>query len=228
MITSQAIKEYARSLGADDCGIAGVERFGGSPPGFAPADIFPDCKSVIVLLKHMPAGSLLCKEMISYNHAAYEMYKAMDGMAMDMTYFLEEHGSNALIVPCDVPYRYWDPEEKKGMGILSLKHAAVLAGLGMMGKSTLFIHEKYGNMGYLGALLTDLPLEQDDLSTDFACPEACQICKMSCPVGAIGEEGVSQKLCRPHSIVDVGRQWGIYACAECRKKCPLQLGKGKS
>ncbi|HZK69944.1 MAG TPA: hypothetical protein VFD03_00300 [Clostridia bacterium] len=49
-------------------------------------------------------------------------------------------------------------------------------------------------------------------------------CKKACPVGAIGEGIVNQRLCRPHSIVDVGRQWGIYACAECRKKCPMQLG----
>jgi len=223
MINSEMIKEFAKNLGADDCGIATIERFTKSPKGFAPTDIYSKCKSVVVFVRHMPIGCLDGEEMITYDHGAYEMYKKMDMISMETCYFFEEHGYNATIIPADVPYRYWDAEEKHGRGILSLKHSAVLAGLGFMGKSTIFIHPEYGNMCYLGALLTDCVLEPDPIMDNMSCPDGCNICEKVCPVGAIHDSKVEQKLCRPHSIVSTGRNWDIYSCAECRKKCPFKI-----
>lgn len=222
MLTRETIKAFTKNLGADDCGIASAERFAESPKGFAPTDIYSKCKSVVVVARHMPAGCLEGEEMITYNHAAYEMYKIMDKIAIETCYFIEQHGYNATLVPADVPYRCWDAEENRGMGILSLKHAAVLAGMGIMGKSTIFIHPEYGNMCYLGALLTDCELEPDPLVTDMSCPDGCSICQKVCPVGAIHDGTVEQKLCRSHSIVPTGRNWDVYECSECRKKCPFR------
>ena len=42
MIDSKAIKEKARRLGADICGIAPVDRFEDAPKGFHPFHIYPN------------------------------------------------------------------------------------------------------------------------------------------------------------------------------------------
>ena len=43
---------------------------------------------------------------------------------------MEQAGASTNPIPCDEPYEFWDDEKKHGRGILSLKHAGVLAGLG--------------------------------------------------------------------------------------------------
>jgi len=34
-----------------------------------------------------------------------------------------------VLIPTDAPYEYWDSENQEGRAILSLRHAAMLAGL---------------------------------------------------------------------------------------------------
>ena len=70
----------------------------------------------------------------------------------------ESYRCIAVPVPCDNPYEYWDSEKMEGMGLLSIKHIAVQAGLGVIGKSSLFINERYGNMITLGAIFNQLSI----------------------------------------------------------------------
>lgn len=146
-------------------------------------------------------------------------------MSMGVIRYCQSHGVNGAIVPADVPYLHWDEENKYGRGILSLKHAAVQAGLGIMGRSTIFINKKYGNMVYLGAILIDAELEPDPLVVDFSCPPKCDNCRQSCPQQAIEKGIVNQKLCREHSFFKAGRDWDLYNCNICRRICPLMLGE---
>ena len=48
-ITSEIVKEYGISAGANVVGIAASKDFGLAPDGFKPTDVLPDCLSVIVL-----------------------------------------------------------------------------------------------------------------------------------------------------------------------------------
>jgi len=227
MLTAKLIKEHALSLGAHGCGIAGIERFSKAPEGFRPTDVFSKCKSVIVTMKQMPTGSIFAENPVPYTHAAYKMYEEMDRISMELLRFCQAHGAQAVMVPSDVPYLYWDHENKEGRGIISLKHAAVQAGLGFMGRNTIFINRDYGNMVYLGAILVDAQLEQDELVTDFECLPNCTRCIDVCPQHAIKDGRVTQKLCREHSFIKAGRDWDLYNCSECRKNCPLRLGEIK-
>lgn len=162
---------------------------------------------------------------IPYTHAAYKMYEEMDRLSMDMLRYCQSQGVSGVIVPADVPYLYWDGENHHGRGIISLKHAAVLAGLGIMGRSTIFISPEYGNMVYLGAVLLDAEQAPDPAVEDFACPPKCSVCREKCPQQAIGEKSVDQKLCREHSFFLAGRGWDLYNCNTCRRLCPLRLGR---
>lgn len=224
MMTPESIKERAVELGADRCGIAGADSFIEAPEGFHPRDIFSPCKSVIVFIKQMPMDTIFAENPIPYTHTAYKMYEELDHIAMEMCRYLQENGARAVLVPSDVPYLHWDAENMYGHGILSLKHAAVLAGLGIMGKSTIFINRDLGNMTYIGAVLTDRGFPPDPVVKDFACPPGCSKCIDICPVHAMNGVSVNQRLCREHSFFKTGRGWDLYNCSECRKACTYRLG----
>jgi epoxyqueuosine reductase QueG len=110
------------------------------------------------------------------------------------------------------------------MGILSMRHAGYLAGLGRLGNNTLLINEDYGNMIQIGAVLLDVELEGDPLATYESCLPDCNICIDTCPVGALDGDTVDQALCRPRSIVVNERGFTLKQCNICRAECPHALG----
>ena len=55
-LTSAMVKEQAKALGADLCGIASMDRFEGAPKQADPRYIFPKAKSCIVLAFRIPRG----------------------------------------------------------------------------------------------------------------------------------------------------------------------------
>ncbi len=133
---------------------------------------------------------------------------------------LEKEGITAIPVP-SVPYDYWEPDNRVGKGIISLKHAGRLAGLGVFGKNTLLYNEKYGNMITLEAVLIDRDLTSDPLAEYTVCTEKCTLCIDKCPQKAIHGDGhVNQKLCREYAEIENSRGFFIYACSECRSVCP--------
>lgn len=227
MLTAKLLKEHALFLGAHGCGIAGIERFSKLSEGFRPTDVYSKCKSVVVTMKQMPLGSINAENPIPYTIEAQRMNEEMNIISMGLLRYCQEYDAYGVMIPADVPYLYWDQENKEGRGIISLKHAAVQAGLGFMGQNTILINSDYGNMVYLGAILVDIQLEQDDLITHFDCLSNCTRCIDICPQHAIKDGRVNQKLCRENSIIKAGRDWNIYSCNKCRNVCPLKLGEIK-
>jgi epoxyqueuosine reductase len=61
------------------------------------------------------------------------------------------------------------------------------AGLGFIGKSTLFIHRRFGTWTFLGGLVTDLELTPPLLPVDTHHCGTCTRCIDACPTGAITE-----------------------------------------
>lgn len=218
------VKDAALQLGARACGIADPGRFSGAPEGFRPTDIYPDCRSVVVFLKEMPPDIILQEHPIPYTHAAYQLYGELDRLGMALCRRLEARGIHALPVPADTPYLHWEPERRRGMGILSLRHAAVQAGLGVLGRNTLLIHEHLGNMAYIGAVLANAPFAPDPVIVEPACPDGCRVCLDACPVEALDGTTVDQARCRERSFYKTPRGFDLYACNLCRRLCPLRLG----
>lgn len=50
------------------------------------------------------------------------------------------------------------------LGPISLKHFAVMSGIGTLGKNSILLNPVYGNLLTLGAILFDLELQSDILS----------------------------------------------------------------
>ena len=219
------IKEFVLSLGADVCGIANIDRFVDAPKGFHPRDIFPACNSVIVFGIALPKGLTLVDSRLVYRHFNYSNCPEVDLIAFKTAKELERlYGGYAVPMPSDGPYEYWDAEKLEGRGLISMKHAAVLAGLGALGKSTLLLNEKYGNMLTVGAVLTELNLASDPLSESI-CIKDCDLCIKNCPSQALDGHSANQLKCRPNTYGKNARGFETVNCNKCRVVCPMRFGK---
>ncbi|MCL2147220.1 MAG: hypothetical protein FWH52_05375, partial [Synergistaceae bacterium] len=108
--------------------------------------------------------------------------------------------------------------------IVSAKHCAAAAGLGRIGRNTLLITPEYGNMVWLCAVLLDTVFEPDEMLLGDPCPKGCSLCIDSCPVSALGEPEMKQKVCLTHAFgSENGGEWKIK-CNKCRTVCPSCFG----
>ncbi len=220
----EAIRRYILGLGADECGFAGIERFDGAPEGFRPTDVFPSCKTVVVFGIALPEGLLGVPPHLIYGHFNYGSCPWVDRIAFFAAREIERlSGGRALPMPSDGPYEYWDALELEGRGLISMKHAAVQAGLGALGKSTLLINERFGNRLTLGAVLADCALPSDPLAESVCLPD-CRLCVDGCPVQAIGDGQVIQKRCRMNTYGRNARGYDTVDCNHCRAACPMGAG----
>jgi epoxyqueuosine reductase len=224
MISAEEIKNIILGLGADRCGIAPVERFEGAPEGFRPREVWSRARSVVVFLKQMPSEAIRAENPIPYSHTASLMYSTLDRIGLEFAVMMEKQGVRVVPVPTDTPYLHWEEDRKHGMGILSLRHAAYNAGLGILGRNTLLINRELGNMVYIGAVLTDAIIESDPVVDDFACPPGCTLCVDACPAEALDGITVNQKRCREISCIQHPRGWELYMCSQCRLVCPYRTG----
>jgi epoxyqueuosine reductase len=104
---------------------------------------------------------------------------------------------------------------------------AVLAGLGWIGKSRMFVSKDHGPRLRLKAVLTDADIGQRyKVMPDDTCGD-CRECIEACPVGAIAETGVDRKKCGAcklnHRSVSSN---ALSYCTCCTAACPI--GKDSS
>ncbi|HEX3075395.1 MAG TPA: epoxyqueuosine reductase [Lachnospiraceae bacterium] len=219
------IRKIVLDLGADVCGFASVERFDHAPEGYHPRDSYSDCKTVVVIGLALPKGLYEVKPDLIYGHFNNLTCHEVDRVSMMVAKVIEEaYDGVAVPLPCDGPYEYWDSDKMEGHGLMSMKHAAVNAGIGTMGKNTLLINPKYGNRLTVGAILTNLELSSDEYA-EPSCINGCNICVKSCPVQAISAELVNQKLCRSNTYGKTERGFDTVECNHCRSVCPMRFGK---
>lgn len=203
------------------CGIASVDRFYNMPPMSNPASILPGCKSVIVIAKKFLTSTSVLTNTIPYTIIRNYLSGFIDKITIDLSYFIEAEGAVAVptgaIEPCN-----WNPEISKTVGLISLKNAAVMAGLGIIGKNTLLLTKEYGNMVWLGGVLTTAELSPDPLVKDSLCKPGCHRCISACPVKAIdGSEFMDQTKCWNFAFgEEAGGEWRIK-CNKCRIICPV-------
>ena len=109
---------------------------------------------------------------------------------------------------------------------------ATAAGLGWTGKNTCLIHPKLGSYGFLGVLLTSLPIE--DKSAPLTVPDRCGTCRRclaACPTGAlIAPYQMDATRCISYLTIEhrgeldpvlmegMGRQ--VFGCDICQDVCP--------
>ncbi|PKM61932.1 MAG: hypothetical protein CVU99_01090 [Firmicutes bacterium HGW-Firmicutes-4] len=91
-----------------------------------------------------------------YGHFNNLTTPEVDKITMSTAKIIEDNYDGVAVpIPCDAPYEYWNSQKMEGRGLISMRHAAVNAGIGTLGKNTLLINEKYGNRLTIGVMSAD-------------------------------------------------------------------------
>ena len=220
-MTSREVKEIAYGLGAELCGIAGLDRFASAPEGYHPLDAWPGCRSVISFACRFPAAGASCKNDVIYTRVRNSVTGKMDAIALDLCIELEKQGIACVPIPTNESR--WDEKTGRWRSIVSQKHAAQAAGLGTIGRHSLLITPELGRMVWLGCVLCGEELEAD-LIREPVC-DNCGKCVEVCPAHALDGKELVQQACWDHAFGDdpEKRVWRI-ACHACRDVCPYCLG----
>jgi len=197
-----ALKEAARSLGADLVGVADPARLAEEPPRHSPQAIFPEAKSIIVLGRRITRGTLRGVEE-GTNWNTYEFFgrqwiedQYLSRTSFEVVCFLEDIGYEAVPV-----FAY--PPETPAMGIPTAEGrpapnvipdariAAAVAGLGEIGRLGELITPEFGTLQRLCIILTDALLDFDEPRTFDFC-RGCNACVEACPLGAASADRESE------------------------------------
>jgi len=223
-LTSERVKEYCINAGAETAGIAAAADFCDAPEGFKPDDVLPECKSVIVLGASFPSGVL--DDIDEYTASRNEMTSRMTEVAQNVAKKIKAAGYMSKAISA-IGGKMFDTESsgKEYRGAISLKHAAVLAGLGIIGKNYLLTSPEYGNLIWLSAVLTDAELSPDKKIQYDMCG-GCNKCVEACPAGSLDDiSSFGKKGCAQYFKMEDKKL--RIKCYTCRTVCPHMLGFSK-
>ncbi|MBQ8374727.1 MAG: epoxyqueuosine reductase [Clostridia bacterium] len=147
----------------------------------------------------------------------------LDQIAFRLANKIEENGFSAFPIAASQSLG----KENPFRGVYPHKTAAVLAGLGFVGKSGLFLSEEYGSRVRLATVLTDMPLKANKPIVENGCG-SCTACQKACPAGAIygelptadGERNFDAEKCSRYMkehFQGIGRG---SVCGVCIRVCP--------
>ncbi len=215
--------ELERLLSEKGASLVGFSSLGDCAP-----PEFPELKYAVTIIRRLSdtvVKTIEGRPSIMYFHHYRTTNTKLDLLALDAIDFIESQGYRALPVAASQS----TPTEKEAYrGIFPHKTAAVLSGLGFIGKNALFITPEYGSRVRLCTVLTDMPLTAQKPIQTPQCG-SCQICKNACPAGAITGElyeyGAPRstifnaKKCSDHmkTYKDIGRG---AVCGLCMRACP--------
>ncbi len=212
-MNKEQLRAYAKSLGADLCGFASMDRFEGAPKTMDPRYIFPGAKTCLVLAFRIPRGYFRGIEEGTY----FSNYTSMGYAGINEVYgpivlrelccYLEDDGWEAVPIPNisfktsmnwtdGVDLREGESEKAKTRSVpvspdkprpdvlVDMRAAAYAAGLGEYGWSKVFLTPEFGPMQRFVALLTDFECEPDPLFEGKIC-DRCMSCARMCTGKAI-------------------------------------------
>ena len=252
MITSTAIKEQARALGFDLCGVA-------------PATRLPELAKLEDWLARGYAGEMVYMHKSADTRADIRHFlPAARSVIMTATnYYVGRAengtGTTADVGPAHIARYAWGEDyhvvlaerlerlvawmrehvsEPFEARIFVDKHHvqervfARHAGLGWIGKNTLLINQDIGSYTFLAGVAVTLDLEHDGLAAD-ACG-TCTLCIDSCPTGALVDEyELDATRCISYLTIEhkgaipepQRAQIGhhVYGCDICQEVCPFNL-----
>lgn len=230
MLDAKYVKERAKLLGADEVGIAPIERFAGAPIQMDPKQIMPQTRSVIVMVFRVLRGSLRGVEegtfFSNYSSMGYGgiTYVYMPIVVVNLCRLLEDEGYEAVPMGHQSDWRAIDNEGALRPGyslpveagkaapdvMIQLRIAAYLAGLGEIGYSKLFLSPRFGPRCRLGVVLTEAALEPDSIYDGPRLCDRCMACVADCPGQAISSTETVR--------VELGGrivEWGQLNCPSC-------------
>ena len=138
----------------------------------------------------------------------------LEDAAFSIMEYLENKGYRQLIIHTEDEL---DPTNR--LGFISLKILAKTAGLGWQGRSLLIISPEYGPLYRLIAILTDMPLQINQVIKN-ECGN-CRKCVEACPQNALTFVAFNDHPSCREDILDIKTCLGDNGCLVCILSCPL-------
>lgn len=206
------IMEMARAAGASLVGVAPVERFDGAPTGHNPGELLPGARSVVVfgvrILDRvlewpdlLQGSSFFAEDLrlealnsLFYKRSGYDIINdRLNQIALTLANRLEDDGHNSLFFPSVYGDQTLGGRLPVIPAMLSLRHAAVRAGLGEFGLNNVVVTERYGPRIRFNAVITAAQLEPSPLSGKVCLGAACGKCLDECRPAALGQASASDE-----------------------------------
>ena len=159
----------------------------------------------------------------TYFHHYRTMNAYIDSVSNQLVMYLQAKGFHGAAIPAS-------QSVGELHGLYSHKKCAVRAGLGQIGKSALFISEKFGPRVRLGTVFTDAKLECIPAAEIYDICGECSLCSQKCGAMAIKnvpyregmrrEEFFDAKACSDYmkeKFKHIGRG---AVCGVCMRVCP--------
>ena len=189
---AESVKETIVAEGIDLVGIADARELVLSSPPRPSEALMPTARSAIVMAVGHSMGAVNAPYLKLWTRNKIQTSRLLDRTAEKVARLLERQGYLSLPISADKPAEIYKRDPVTGgrlryarvAGQLSLKHAAISAGLGQIGRSNLLLTEEFGPHQRLGAILTEAPLEPDTPKESSLCRD-CRKCEEACPVGAL-------------------------------------------
>ncbi len=220
----KAIQEKAKDIKIDLIGFAAKERFVDLDPQQDPFAIFPEGKTVILVGRMIPRGTLRgVEDGTGVNPYSNFGYSWLDNQFVaqstyDMVRFIEDNGWEA----CPI---FPNPLSTTAMGVSvaegrpapnvtpDFDYAAVACGLGELGLNQEFLTPELGHRQRFQMIITDAEIDSDPLLGEPIC-DKCEVCIAACPLGAISQDKrIEKTICGKTFLV---AEINFELC----KKCP--------
>ncbi len=184
------VRDFALSLGADVVGFASIDDYQ-SPQSPDPRQILPGVRSIVVVGFKELQGALDSEFPRVGTVCRLGSLDLCLSTAFRLGRFLEKE-TKTRAAPVAPSYPLEMSRETKGlMGDVSVRHAAVAAGLGVFGRHNLVINPEMGTQVFYTAVLSELPFESDPRVEEELCDD-CGLCVEACPASALDEEGKTE------------------------------------
>ena len=208
------IREFILELGVDDVGfLAATEYQSKASPSIE--SLFPQAQSIIVLAFHELDTCDSPSPSIAMN-GRLDLMEFSRSCNYKLSRFLaKKFKAKSITIPVSYPMDLGDLQGNSGE--LSLRHAAVGAGLGAFGRHNLVIHPVFGTRVCFTAVLTDLPLQSSARVEEDLCIN-CNLCVANCPAQALDCEGQTDimkclKKSQPYGMGPNIQFWTRFASA---------------
>lgn len=196
-IDAGGIKKFLYDEGMDMVGIADAATLICAYPERPATMLMPSAKSVVIMAVAHSMGAVYAPDIKLWTRNKIQASRLLDSAGEKVSRLLERNGHLTLPVSADKPVEIHkiNPDtgkrfaRTKVLGQLSLKHAALSAGMGQIGRSNLLLTERFGPHQRLGAIITEAELKPDPFKKLDLCIDSCRRCETSCPAGALKNGG---------------------------------------
>ena len=202
------LREYILSLGASDAGFFDCSEA-------AVNEKLPYGISVVVRLSEEIVAEIDDEPTLTYFNHYRQVNALIDKILLQTGLYLQKNGYKYITVAAS---QSMNKDGWNYSGRFSHKQGACLAGLGGIGRNSLFLHKDYGSLVRLGTVFTDCPFECGGIKPVDPCG-ACTACVDACPAGAIKKTDFYYGIPR-EEIFDPQK------CSEYMKKEFQKIGRG--